>query len=196
MFTTSLTLIGRLRDSNDAEAWGHFVVLYAPLLRAWVRPHCAQESDADDVLQEVFTVVAGKLPEFAHNRRMGAFRRWIKHITSNKLGDYLRSRSRRTGTSSSDSLLEQLADPSSELSREWDRQHARYLAHALLQRIEHQFEPATWEAFHRVMMLGEPTASVAKALGLTANAVMIAKSRILARLREEMAAWEEKGGIS
>ena len=93
-------------------------------------------------------------------------------------------------------VLAQLEDPSSELSREWDRQHARHLAHALLQRIQHEFEPSTWDAFRRVMMQGEPTACVAAALGMTPNAVMIAKSRVLARLREELAAWEDGGRIS
>jgi RNA polymerase sigma-70 factor (ECF subfamily) len=195
MFTTSFSLIGRLGDPADAEAWAHFVALYAPLLRAWVRPLCGQDADADDVIQEVLVVVVRRLPEFAHNRRMGAFRTWLKTVATNKLGDYLRSDARRR-VGSPDLVLAQLADPSSELSREWERQHAQHLAHALLQKIQHEFEPATWDAFRRVTMEGEPTASVATALGMTANAVMIAKSRVLARLREELAAWEDGGEIS
>jgi RNA polymerase sigma-70 factor (ECF subfamily) len=195
MFTTSLTLIGRLREPRDAKAWAQFVALYAPLLRSWVRPLCGQDADADDVIQEVLVVVVRRLPEFAHSRRMGAFRTWLKAVAANKLGDYLRADARRPAGSSS-LVLAQLEDPDSALSREWDRQHARHLAHALLQRIQHEFEPATWDAFHRVAMLGEPTASVAAALGKTANAVMIARSRVLTRLREELAAWEVGGDIS
>jgi RNA polymerase sigma-70 factor (ECF subfamily) len=195
MFTTSLTLIGRLREPGDAKAWAQFVALYAPLLRAWVRPLCGQDADADDVIQEVLVVVVRRLPEFAHNRRMGAFRTWLKAVAANKLGDYLRADARRPA-GSSDLVLAQLEDPDSALSREWDRQHARHLVHALLQSIRHAFEPATWDAFHRVTMLGEPTAVVAAALGVTANAVMIAKSRVLARLRQELAAWEDSGEIS
>jgi RNA polymerase sigma-70 factor, ECF subfamily len=195
MFTTSLTLIGRLREPSDAEAWAQFVALYAPLLRAWVCPFCGQDADADDVIQEVLVVVVRRLPEFAHSRRMGAFRTWLKAVATNKLGDYLRSASRRPA-GSPDLVLAQLADPSSELSREWDRQHARHLTQALLQKIRGEFEPATWEAFRRVTMQDEPTAAVAAALGKTANAVMIARSRVLARLRQELAAWEDGGGIS
>src|SRR5262245_29063153 len=126
---------------------------------------------------------------------MGAFRAWLKSVAANKIGDYLRCRDRRPA-GAADAVLAQLADPSSGLSREWDRQHARHLAHALLQSIQHEFEPATWDAFRRVTMLGEPAVSVAAALGKTANAVMIAKSRVLARLREELAAWEADGDIS
>lgn len=192
MFTTSFTLIGRLREPDDADAWAHFVALYAPLLRAWVRPLCRQDADAEDVVQEVLVVVVRRLPAFAHSRRMGAFRTWLKAVVANKLGDHLRSSARRPA-GLSDQVVAQLADPSSELSREWDRQHARHLAQALLQRIRHEFEPATWDAFCRVTVEGEPTASVAAALGKTANAVMIARSRVMARLREELAAWEDGG---
>jgi RNA polymerase sigma-70 factor, ECF subfamily len=195
VFTTSLTLIGRLREPADAEAWAQFVALYAPLLRAWVRPLCGQDADADDVLQEVLVVVVRRLPEFAHSRRMGAFRTWLKAVAANKLSDHLRADARRPA-GAPDRVLAQLADPSSALSREWDRQHARHLTQALLQSIRHAFEPATWDAFHRVTMRGEPTAAVAAALSMTANAVMIAKSRVLARLRQELAAWEDRGEIS
>src|SRR5262249_51697341 len=148
-----------------------------------------------DVIQEVLVVVVRRLPEFAHGRRMGAFRTWLKTVVANKLGDHLRAAARRPA-GSPDVVLAQLADPSGALSREWDRPHARHLANALLRRIQHEFEPATWDAFHRVAMRGEPTAAVAAALGMTANAVMIARSRVLARLRQELAAWEDGGEIS
>jgi RNA polymerase sigma-70 factor (ECF subfamily) len=195
MFTTSLTLIGRLVRPDDAEAWAHFVTLYAPLLRAWVRPLCGHDADADDVIQEVLVVVIRRLPEFAHSRRMGAFRAWLKAVATNKLGDHLRSAKRRA-SAPADQVLAQLADPASELSREWDRQHARHLAHALLQRIRHEFRDSTWDAFERVVLQGQATAAVAAASGMTTNAVTIARSRVLARLREELAAWEDGGGIS
>jgi RNA polymerase sigma-70 factor (ECF subfamily) len=192
MFTTSLTLIGRLREPADADAWAQFVALYAPLLRAWVRPLCDQDADADDILQEVLVVVVRRLPDFAHSRRMGAFRKWLKTVAAHKLGEHRRAAARRPAAAA-DAVLAQLADPSSALSRGWDRQHARHLTRALLRGIQHAFAPATWEAFRRVALLDEPPAAVAAALGMTANAVMIAKSRVLARLREELAAWEDGG---
>src|SRR4051812_16268875 len=107
MFTTSFSLIGRLGDPRDGEAWGHFVTLYAPLLRAWVRPICGQ--DADDVIQEVLVVVTKRLPEFAHSRRMGAFRAWLRSVATNKIGDHLRS-SKRRASADADEVLARLAD--------------------------------------------------------------------------------------
>ncbi len=195
MFTTSLSLLERLRDPRDEAAWRQLVTLYTPLLRAWLRPHCAQEADADDLTQEVLAVLAQKVPAFAHNRRMGAFRTWLRKVAANKLGDYLRAARRQVPEGAADGpapVLEQLEDPASDLSRRWDRQHDQHVAQALLALIRPDFSPTTWEAFQRLVVEGQATAEVAAALGLTPNAVLIAKSRVLARLRQELRCWQEE----
>jgi RNA polymerase sigma factor (sigma-70 family) len=192
MFTTSLSLLERLRDPRDEEAWQQLVALYSPLLRSWLRPHCRQQADADDLTQDILTVLAQKVKEFSHNRRMGAFRTWLKAIAGHKLGDYLRAAQRRGAASEEQArLLEQLEDPSSDLSRLWDRQHAQHIANALLEQIRSEFSATTWDAFQRVVVQGQSTAEAAAALHLTSNAVMIAKSRVLARLRQELREWED-----
>ncbi len=193
MFTTSLSLLERLHDPRDEQAWRQVVTLYTPLLRSWLRPHCPQEADAEDLTQDVLAVLAQKVGEFDHNCRMGAFRTWLRTIAANKLSDHLRS-ARRRGTMSGEpaGLLEQLEDPASDLSQRWERQHDRYVVRTLLARIRPDFTAVTWEAFQRVVVRGEATAAVAAALGLSTNAVLIAKSRVLARLRAELDTWEEK----
>lgn len=149
MFTTSLTLLGRLRDTRDEAAWQQFVTLYAPLLRSWLRPHCRQESDVDDLTQEVLTVLTLKMKAFTHNRRMGAFRTWLRAIAGNKLGDYLRARRYGAGGQSEEQarMLEQIEDPASELSQAWERQHAQHVATVLLAQLRPEFSASTWEAF-------------------------------------------------
>jgi RNA polymerase sigma-70 factor (ECF subfamily) len=192
MFTTSLSLLERLRDPRDEPAWRQLVTLYTPLLRSWLRPHCRQEADADDLTQEVLTVLAQKVRDFAHNHRMGAFRTYLRTIAAHKLGDYLRSARRAPllANGEQDRLLEQLEDPASDLSQIWERQHDQHVAQALLELIRPQFTAATWQAFHCLVVEGQPTAQVAAALGLTSNAVLIAKSRVLARLRQEWRCWQ------
>jgi RNA polymerase sigma-70 factor (ECF subfamily) len=186
-------LLDRLRDPRDEMAWQRLVELYTPLLRSWLRPHCRQEADLDDLTQDVLTVLACKVKEFDHNSRMGAFRTWLRTIAANKLGDYLRSGRHRAGCQGEEQerLLAQLADPASDLSRVWERQHAEHVAAALLAQLRPEFSDSTWEAFQRLVVQGQSTAEVAQALHLTPNAVMIAKSRVLARLRQEMRGWED-----
>ena len=120
--------------------------------------------------------------------RAGAFRRWLRTITVNCLRDFWRSRRHRpvaTGDTEFQKMLDELADPESGLSRLWDQEHDQHVTQRLLEMIRPKFEPKTWRAFQRVALDGATPDETAAELGLSVNAVFIAKSRVLARLREE-----------
>ena len=128
-----------------------------------------------------------KLPEFQRDPRPGAFRRWLQSVTLNCLRDAWRSRRIRpaaTGKSEFLAVLEQLQDPHSGLSRLWESEHNRHVTARLLAMIRPDFEPRTWRAFERVVLEGAVPDQVAGELGVSANAVFIAKSRVLSRLRQ------------
>jgi RNA polymerase sigma-70 factor (ECF subfamily) len=140
------------------------------------------------VVQDVLAVVVRRLPQFQHNQRRGAFRCWLRTITVNCLRDFRRARRGKPQASGDADLheaLAQLEDPSSDLSRLWDREHDLHVTRKLLEMIEPEFKPATWQAFRRVALEDVAAETVAAELGITTNAVFIAKSRVLARLRQE-----------
>lgn len=187
MNETSLSLLDALRTTPDENVWRRLVEMYDPLIRAWLRRQGVDPHDADDVAQEVFAVVVRRLPEFQRRPQTGAFRSWLKTITIHCLSDYWRSpRSRRTATGGSEwqQSLQELADPESALSHQWNAEHDRHVSEHLLRMVEQTFEPNTWSAFKRLTLDGLPAAQVAAELGTTINAVYIAKSRVLAKLRE------------
>jgi RNA polymerase sigma-70 factor (ECF subfamily) len=132
-------------------------------------------------------VLVRELPDF-QRRRNGSFRRWLRTITAHRLGAFYRSHKNRPvalGCPPEDSPLMQLADANSELSRQWDREHDRYVLNRLMELIAPQFEPATLAAFRRVAVEGLAPARAAEELGVSLNAVLVAKSRVLSRLRQE-----------
>jgi RNA polymerase sigma-70 factor (ECF subfamily) len=183
---TSASLLQRLREQPDGDAWHRLVHLYTPLLRQWLGRYGLQPSDVDDLTQEVLAVVVRELPQFRHNERTGAFRRWLRTILVHRLRGFWRARQSRpvaTGDSDLGRLLEQLEDPASGLSRLWDQEHDRHVMARLLEQIEPEVTPTTWQAFRRVVLDGMDEEAVAAELGLSVNAVFIAKSRVLARLR-------------
>jgi RNA polymerase sigma-70 factor (ECF subfamily) len=184
---TSKSLLTRVSNGSDQEAWRRLTELYQPLIGRWVRPHVAQRADAEDVLQEVLTALVRELPRFDHNQRPGAFRAWLRTITVFRLRRYWEKRDGRTAAGSPEhrEALDQLADPASELSCRWDEEHDRHITRTLLTSIRLEFQPATWRAFQRQVQDGCPAADVAEELGLSVNAVLIAKSRVLKRLREK-----------
>jgi RNA polymerase sigma-70 factor (ECF subfamily) len=189
MSETSLSLLDRLRLQPDAESWQRLVDVYTPLIHAWLRRHGVSPADADDLTQEVMAVVVRELPGFQHNQRHGAFRSWLRTITANRLRASWRSRQRRpvaTGGSDFLKMLDELEDPDSDSSRLWDQQHDQHVARRLMELVEPQFEPTTWRAFRRVVLDGVKAAVAAAELNISVNAVLLAKSRVLSRLRQEM----------
>ncbi len=188
MELTSLSLLDRVRLRPDEDAWRRLVDVYTPLVRGWLGRYALAGPDADDLVQEVLAVVVRRLPEFRHAERPGSFRRWLRTITVNCLRDFWRARRLRpkaTGDSAFLDVLNQLEDPDSAPSRLWDQEHDRHVTHRLLEMIRGDFEPNTWTAFQRVTLDGAAPDAVAAELGLSVNAVFIAKSRVLARLRAE-----------
>ena len=188
MNDTSLSLLARLRCSPESESWNRLVNLYEPLIRAWLRKYDVQDSDADDLLQEVLLAVSKDVSKFDHGGHPGAFRGWLKAILVNRLRKFWRARDHRPqarGDSDIDARLARLDDPASEMSQIWNRQHDQYVLRQLLALVEPHFAPSTWKAFCRVAFDGARADVVAKELKISLNAVFIAKSRVLSRLRQE-----------
>ena len=188
MSETSLSLLNRLRHAPEPEAWNRLARMYAPLIRSWLRKYDVQDSDADDLVQEVLLAVSKDLGKFDHGGRSGAFRAWLKKILVNRLRNFWRARDRRPqarGDSDIEARLAQLDDPASEMSQIWNRQHDRLVVRQLLALAEPYFSPNTWQAFYQVALKGKRADVVAKELEISVNAVFIAKSRVLNRLRQE-----------
>lgn len=178
---TSLTWLGRLMSTPDGPDWRRLVDVYGPLLAEWLARAGVPACDRDDLIQEVLMVVVSRVSEFEH-RGPGAFRAWLRGILANHVRKYFRVRNSSPAVD-----LDELAADGSALSRVWDRDHDEYLAARALRAVEGDFAPITWAAFRRQVLDGETSTTVAAELGLTVNAVLLAKRRVLKRMREELA---------
>jgi RNA polymerase sigma-70 factor (ECF subfamily) len=187
--TTSSSLLLRVRDPDDAQAWGRLVARYGPLLRGWLRRHAVPPHDQDDLVQDVLHAVAREMPSFTYDPRKGGFRGWLRTILVRRLRHYWRRRRSRPLATGDDGfitgVLDQLEDPRSSLARVWDQEHDRHVVARLLEVVRGDFEATTWEAFRCTALGGQDVSAVAEALGQTANAVKLARHRVLKRLRQE-----------
>jgi RNA polymerase sigma-70 factor (ECF subfamily) len=179
---TPISLLERLQLCPDPVSWQRLVSLYTPLISGWLARYRVQPSDVDDLTQEVFRTLVVELPHFRHDLRRGAFRRWLRTIAVNRLRTLWRTRA----SPADDVLLTQLEDPASDPNRRWDEEHDRFVARRLLELLEPEFEPPTWNAFRLLVLEGVETREVADRLNTTPNAVRIAKSRVLSRFRREI----------
>ncbi len=185
---TSLTLLGRLAGSPSEDDWRRFAGLYEPLLRAWLTRAGVPAADQDDLTQEVLMVVVREVAGF-DRRRPGAFRAWLGTVLANRLLDFFKSRAARPlplASIQTGEAWREFAAPDSELSRLWEKEHDEYVAARAMERVKVDFAETTWEAFRRQVVEGAPARRVAAELGLSLNAVLLAKSRLLSRLRAEV----------
>ena len=175
MNTTSFSLLERLRQPSDSAAWDRFVELYTPLLCYWGRRAGLQSADAADLR---------KLPEFQYDRQK-SFRSWLRTVTMNKWKERVRRRTEYAVGGSGVGPLEPAIPDGAE--QFWETEYHRQLAARALDVMRTQFEPATWKACWESVANDRPAAEIAVELGLTVNAVYLARSRVLRRLRQDLA---------
>jgi RNA polymerase sigma-70 factor, ECF subfamily len=184
---TSVSLLDRLKAAKpDASDWARLQGIYLPLIERWLSRVPGLGDESADLAQEVLIIVFRQVPRF-DRRREGSFRAWLRQVTVNEVRRYRAKQRRRptVGFDPTGDFLERLADQAGELAREWDRDHDAHVVQKLLALVEHDFSPTTWDAFRRFGIEGVPAARVAEELGLSENAVILAKSRVFKRLREE-----------
>lgn len=187
---TSVSLLERLKSPEaDDAGWRRLHEIYEPWILQWLSRVPELGDEAHDLTQEVLMVVVRELPGF-ERQRDGSFRRWLGNVVANRVRTYWKRRKRQpraAGSGSVDDFLEQLEDPTSALSRQWDREHDEFVLRRLMATVERDFNNTTWQAFRRCALDGHSAPAVAADLGISVNAVLTAKSRVLKRLREEAA---------
>jgi RNA polymerase sigma-70 factor (ECF subfamily) len=179
---TPASLLDRLRhDKLDQHAWSRFVDLYTPLLFFWVRRMGVPGGAAADIVQDVFTLLVEKLPHFVYDSRQ-SFRAWLRVVLLNKVREH--ARAKIPCGAQGNGVERGVPDPQEALS---EAEHCRYLVRRALELLAPEFSPADRQAFHASVILEQPPAQVASELGVSVNCVYLARSRILRRLRQELA---------
>jgi RNA polymerase sigma-70 factor (ECF subfamily) len=185
--STSLTLLQRIRG-GDTSGWDRVVSLYAPLVFHWCGRWGVEGADADDVSQEVFQAAAQGIAGFRREGDGDTFRGWLRGITRHKVQNFFRGRGRHPESSGGSEAWRRLQEvPAPEPAPdEEDAEQTSALFHRAVRLLQGEFEDRTWQAFWRTAVDGQAAAAAAAELGMSANAVRMAKSRVLRRLREEL----------
>jgi len=186
MHTTSVTLLEALRDGKAQESWRRFVKLYSPLLLQWARQLGLQDSDAADLVQDVFVTLVAKLPGFEYDRDK-SFRRWLHTVLRNRWRDWQRRKAVLGLATGNSTVIREAPDDDESTAEITAVEYQRQLFSRALQLLKDEFQPATWRAFWEHGVNSRSAAEVARELGLTAGAVYAAKFRVMTRLREDLA---------
>lgn len=182
---TRPSLLLRLRNADDATAWSEFVRLYTPLIFGHCLRHGVQDADAADVAQEVMRVAAQAMPEFQYDANRGKFRGWLLQTTRNRLHKFF-DRQQRTAQPASETTIERMLDqqPSADEQVRWEEDYRQRLFAWAAEKARPEFQLATWDAFWLTTVDSVSVKEIAGQLGISVGAVYIARSRVIARLRE------------
>jgi RNA polymerase sigma factor (sigma-70 family) len=186
---TRPSLLVRIRDPRDAQAWAEFVDVYAPLVYGFARKHRLQDADAADLTQDVLRAIAGAVGRLNYDPERGSFRAWLFTVVRNKLRNFLARKGRHcqgSGDSAAQDLLNAVPAAQDEDSSVWDLEYEKRVFGWAVKQVRGGFEDSTWQAFWLTAVEGKEPKDAASALGITVGAVYIAKSRVLARLRKKI----------
>lgn len=190
---TRPSLMLRLRDPLDQQAWVQFVSIYEPLILRLMRQRGMQDADARDVTQQVILAVNQAVDSWHPDGREASFRRWLFAIARNLALKFIQRTATargpgRRGVGGTDmvDLLNNLPAPDHRTVTEFDEEYRTEIFHWAAERVRSEFRESTWEAFWRTCVLNEPIAAVADRLGMTTGNVYVARTRVIARMRQKV----------
>jgi len=194
---TRPSLLLRLRNPQDERAWCEFVEIYEPLIERLARRKGLQHADARELVQEVLVAVSGAIDRFDTDPAAGSFRGWLFRISRNLMINLLKREGRyATGTGNSDfqRFLEEQPDPACDQTAEFDLEYRRQLFQWAAERVRDSFQESTWLAFWRTCVEQRPIEDVGRELMMSRAAVYVARSRVMARLRDAVEEASEEAG--
>lgn len=185
---TRASLLVQIRDGTNDGAWQEFIKLYGPVVYGFARKRGLQDADAADLMQDVMRSISTAIARLDYDRNQGTFRGWLFTVTRNKIFNFLsarRNRPQSSGDSTTHRLLDDHPDPG-DGSDVWEMEYQRRLASIAMDRVKSEFQETTWRAFWLTAVEGIAAADAARQVGLSPGAIYVAKSRVLARLKEEV----------
>jgi len=174
---TRSSLLVQLADGDNQQAWFEFVELYQPLIFNYAVRYGLQDTDAHDVVQDVLVRVGRKAKTWNPEQGRGSFRGWLAVTVRNLAVDHFRAQKNRP-----QNLIDDLAVADAAASFDWE--HRRSLFHWAADRVQQEFQAPTWQAFWQTAVQNRPVTQVAIDLNMSHGAIYVARSRVLARIRQ------------
>jgi len=183
---TRQSLLIRLRELGDQQAWEEFHARYAPMIRGWCRRWFPRETE--DMVQEVLLLLARRLRTFEYEPAAGRFRGYLKTVTQRLMAD-LKEKEQGRWAVNGDGLIEEVeatVDLKARLESEYDLE----LLEQAKANVRGRVEPRTWSAYVETAQQLRGPAEVAKELGMKVGAVYQAKYHVLTLLQQEVESLE------
>ncbi|MEW6251673.1 MAG: sigma-70 family RNA polymerase sigma factor [Planctomycetota bacterium] len=191
---TSTVLLEGLRTAQNRTIWQQYVDRYRPVLVAHARRVGLSAADAEDVAQEALAAFCQAYRAGKYEREKGRLRDWLFGIARNQLSNWRRRQPRREmrigGPGDESGVVGQLPGEDEWVCL-WEQEWRDAVLRRCLEVVQTEVDPNTLTAFELFAAQGVPAKQVAERLGISPNAVFIAKHRVLRRIRELLPEMEQ-----
>jgi RNA polymerase sigma-70 factor (ECF subfamily) len=189
---TRPSLLIRLRNRADDEAWAEFTEIYRPVVERLALRKGLQHADAEDLAQQVLAAVARVIERWQADPGRAKFRTWLHRVAMNAIINALTrgAPEQGAGGKSLDDLLDRHPagdGPGSDLIR---IEHRREVFRWAARQIRSEFHAVTWSAFWLTAVEGHEIDDVARELARPRGSIYAARSRVMRRLKEKVKEWE------
>lgn len=184
---TRTSLLAALKSPDDRCAWEEFVVVYRPVFYRMARRREMQDSDAQDLAQQVLLKICGAIE--AYEQRPGTqFRHWLRRVANNAIASALSRAPRDVAEGGSEALhkFDVIPESGADISQEFDTEFERELFLVAAARVRSEVNQTTWRAFELTMIEGLTCEQASQTLGKSIGTVYAARSRIVKRLRTQI----------
>jgi len=188
--TTSPSLLLRVRNPEDKDAWERFYGFYAPVIIGFSQQRGCNHETALDILQETMVSLMTILPRFDYEPNKGRFRSFLLKIVHRRAIDAFRRQKWTQPLESSQNTerAAQIPDPEPSMPEpEWDRLWRQQLMLQALERVQDKVQPLTYQSFEMQAVKGLPVERVQEELGIpNRDAVYKHRSRVTQLLCKEV----------
>lgn len=185
-WVTTTLLLERLRDPG-APVWEQFVNRFRGPLVNFARQMGLTEDAAEDVAQNTMLTFVSRFQSGAYDREKGRLSSWlfgIAYMESLTARRKLNRQELQAPRQNGDHSFWAAVPDESDARRTWDEQWQRHIVQECLTTVRMEVAPATYRAFELLVLKNKQAADVATELGVSRNAVFIAKHRVLKRMSE------------
>jgi len=198
LLATRRSLVERLGDWNDRKRWQQFFDSYWKLIHGTARKAGLTDAEAQEVVQETLITVAKKIDQLRYDPALGSFKGWLLNITRWRIADQFRKRkpgsSHSTSSDEDDartSTIDRVVDPASlDLDAVWDEEWRQNRLQAAVARVKRKVDPKQYQIFDCYVFKQWPAQKVSAELRVSIAQVYLAKHRLAALLKKELAAAE------
>ncbi len=193
IYKTRMTLLAKLRDKHDNEAWTDFVYYYRQYIYNIARRMKLDHDAAEEVVQIVLIQSWKKLPDFNYDPSKGRFRGWLCRVTGNAVKKYYRDNLNRFVELDPDATFSEELVTQPEIEKIAEEEWREYLPKLAWKNVKQHFDNNVQKTFE-MLINGREISDIAKKIGIAESSVYVYRKRVQDKLRIEIKRLEKELG--